>query len=221
MRGAPAGTICRVPLKSPIVALSLVLFTAAVFAVTFGGLERQSALRSQVLVAERDRAFVDLQERGKTAFLELSDELRGVVTVSHDMFVEAGFTRAYLDQHLAFLDVGGKAGERTVEWMLHLGEFSVPLTDIITFAPGVGRVHGLRAEFGRAHDILPSLTLSEAGRVLRNCVGGAYEEPQLSLRAPAADGDIRFFVQALASDDRIVTLDLETGVCTVRSHRLP
>ena len=214
------GTIVPVPLKSPIAALSFVLFTVAVFAVTLGGLERQSALRSQVIVGERDRTFEELQQRGQEDFLRLSDELRDIVTVSHDMFVETGFSRAYLDAHLAFLDVAGKPGERTVEWMLRLGEFSVPLTDVITFAPGVGRVHSLRAEFGRAHDILPTLTLAEAGRVLRNCVGGSYEEPQISLRAPSPEGDIRLFIRALAADERIATLDLETGVCTVRSRGL-
>lgn len=200
-----------------ILALSFALFTVAVFVVTLGGLQRQAALRSQLLIADQDRSFDDLQERGQNAFLELSPELRDIVTVSHDMFVEAGFTRQYLDAHLAFLDVGGQPGERSVSWMLRLGEFSVPLTDTITFAPGVGRVHSLRAEFGVAHDVLPTLTLSEADTVLRHCVGGDYEEPQVSLRAPSSDTDIRLFLQALASGNRIVTLDLETGACTVRS----
>ncbi|TSC79145.1 MAG: hypothetical protein G01um101425_782 [Candidatus Peregrinibacteria bacterium Gr01-1014_25] len=203
-----------------VTALSLAALAAGVFGVVSLGLARHARLRAETAATMLQENFRSDQRTGRDRFLALPPDLQDVVTSSHDTLVKAGLSDAFLTEHVALADVGGQPGGRTVTWHALLGDIRMVLEDRIWFAVGIGRVHSLAAQLGRAHDITPLFSSAEAGRVLEKCIG-VFTDPAFSLRAAVPDGPVRFLLQARAVevlDEHAVvgTLDMETGECQKR-----
>lgn len=201
-------------------ALSLAALAAGVFGVVSLGLARHERLRADAAAAVVQESFWAEQRIGRDRFLALPPDLQDVATSSHDALAKAGFSDAFLAEHLALGDIGGQPGGRTVTWHTLLGDIRMSLEDRIWFADGIGRVHSLTAQMGRAHDIIPVFTAAEAGRALQECMG-PFTDPVFSLRAAVPDGPVRFLLQARTEEPQeglavVGTLDVETGECLKR-----
>ena len=131
--------------------------------------------------------------RGKAAEVEmrLTPEEERMVRDSKAEIIATGFSEAYFDAHFEPVRVMNTPGDRRVTWRFRVGGHETLVHDSLGFyTNAAGRrfdTHTVSATLGRTHDILRTISLARARRVMRACIG-EFEGSSVTLQRFGADG---------------------------------
>ena len=171
------------------------------------------------------------------AGMELTPEEERILRGSRAELIATGFSEVYFDAHFEPVRVVNTPGDRRVTWRFRVGGHETLVHDSLGFyTDSSGRrvdTHTVAATLGRTHDILRTISLARASRVMRACIG-EFEGSSITLQRFSADGraalvftavsvppreaegvkgDVLAEVRKKKPHIRIGTVDLETGRC--------
>ena len=169
--------------------------------------------------------------------MKLTPEEERILWGSKAELLATGFTEAYFDAHFEPVRVVNTPGDRRVTWRFRVGGHETLIHDSLGFyTDAAGRrvdTHTVAATLGHTHDILRTISLARASRVMRACIG-KFEGSAITLQrfgdegraalvftavsvppreAEGAKGDVLAEVRKKKPYIRIGTVDLETGKC--------
>jgi hypothetical protein len=166
--------------------------------------------------------------------MKLTPEEERMLRNSKSEIVATGFSESYFDAHFEPVRVMNTPGDRRITWRFRVGEHEALVQDSLGFyTDSAGRrvdAHTVSATLGRTHDILRTISLARARRVMRACIG-EFEGGSVTLQRFGEEGRAALVFTAISVPPRpsakepplppgkkkpflsIGSVDLETGQC--------
>lgn len=147
--------------------------------------------------------------------LDLAPMQRQTVLSSRDALLRMGFSPSFMDSNVLLMGYEDAMDERVVRWLLVAGEYELPLVDRVrTELTGEER-HSLVEQLRMVHDLTSTLSLDEAYRHLRSCLGTDVGSSIITYAAPSTEDAAALVMhgQGIGEDGAIVVVDLESGEC--------
>jgi hypothetical protein len=119
-----------------------------------------------------------------------------LVEKSKRAIIETGISEAYFDKHFKLVKTVNDPADRRVEWLYSVNEYEAQLVDAIGFHATGGQrafVHGIKNQLYATHEIVKTLPLQRARRILRSCIG-KFESESVIYRTLTVPGKARLYL---------------------------
>lgn len=162
------------------------------------------------------------------------------VEKSKRAIIETGISEAYFDKHFKLVKTVNDPADRRVEWLYSVNEYEAQLVDAIGFHATGGKrvfVHGIKNQLYATHEIVKTLRLERARRILRSCIG-KFEAEAVIYRTLTVPGKARLYLTGRSIPERernqkpkategeeegqflyVGFVDVETGKCVKKLGR--
>ena len=160
---------------------------------------------SSGFTAEESAGFALYQNslaiRVRTRAAQTSDSL---VERSKRAIIETGISESYFDKHFKLVKVVDDPADQRVEWLFSVNGYEAQLVDAIGFHSTGGKrvyVHGIKNQLHSTHEIVKTLSLHQARRVLRRCIG-KYESEAVIYRTLSVPGTAKLYLSGRSVIER-------------------
>ena len=119
-----------------------------------------------------------------------------LVEGSKRAIIETGISAPYFEKHFKLVKTVNDPADRRVEWLYSVNGYEAQLVDAIGFHTTGGKrayVHGIKNQLYAAHEIVKTLSLQQARKILRRCVG-KYESESVTYRTLTVPGKARLYL---------------------------
>jgi len=154
-------------------------------------------LSSAAFTAEGSAGFAIYQNslamRASTRAAQSPDSL---VERSKRAIIETGISASYFDKHFKLVKTVDDPADQRVEWLFSVNGYEAQLVDAIGFHSTGGKrvyVHGIKNQLHSTHEIAKTLSLHQARRVLRRCIG-KYESESVIYSTLSVPGKAKLYL---------------------------
>ncbi|MEK6300259.1 MAG: hypothetical protein AABO41_06025 [Acidobacteriota bacterium] len=119
-----------------------------------------------------------------------------LVERSKRAITETGISNSYFDKHFKLIKTVDDPADRRVEWLFSVNGYEAQLVDAIGFHTTGGKrtyVHGIKNQLYATHEIVKTLSVQQARRILRRCIG-KYESESVIYRTMTVPGKARLYL---------------------------
>jgi hypothetical protein len=193
-------------------------------------------------------ALGTLQNRGSVSGYPAPANYRVVQAVTDSLvekskqaIIETGVSESYFDKHFKLIKTVNDPVDRRVEWLYSVNEYQAQLVDAIGFHSTGGKrafIHGIKNQLYATHEIIKTLPLQRARRILRSCIG-RYDGESVIYRTLTVPGKARLYLTGRSIPERerekerkketegehegqflyVGFIDVETGKCVKKLGR--
>ena len=131
-------------------------------------------------------------------------DLDSLVEGSKRAIVETGISESYFDKHFKLIKTVDDPADRRVEWLYSVNGYEAQLVDAIGFHTTGGKrayVHGIKNQLYATHEIVKTLSLKQARRILKRCIG-RYESESVIYRTLTVPGKARLYLTGRSIPER-------------------
>lgn len=119
-----------------------------------------------------------------------------LVEQSKRAIIKTGISESYFDKHFKLIKTVNDPADRRVEWLYSVNEYKAQLVDAIGFHSTGGNrayVHGIENQLYATREIVKTLPLQRARRILRSCIG-KYDGESVIYRTLTVPGKARLYL---------------------------
>jgi len=102
-----------------------------------------------------------------------------LVELSRRAIIETGLSESYFDKHFKLIKSVDDAADQRVEWLFSVNGYKAQLVDAIGFHTTGGKrafVHGIKNQLYETREIVKTLSLAQARKILKRCIGEYQSE---------------------------------------------